>query len=324
MKIFITGATGFIGNHLLGLLSETRHELRCLARKTSDIRPLEEAGVSIISGDVTEKVSLLEGMKGCDWVVHMASSFVFWIPCKGVYSEVNIRGTQNVMESALETGISKIVSVSSVGVWGNAAHPITEETPFGSERYSEYLKTKYEGDLITWRLYKEKGLPVVMVYPSAVVGPNDPKATGRYIRNFALGRMPAQVLTNALFPFIYVKDVCTAILKALEKEDNIGEKYIVSSANLTFGEVNKMISEISGRKLPIIKLPKWLTALNSYLLTGLANLIKRPPLWDMSVDQISLMKHGYLFDGSKTERELAFKYTPIRAAFEEAIASFLE
>jgi dihydroflavonol-4-reductase len=322
MKIFITGATGFIGNHLLGLLSETEHELRCLARKTSDVHPLEKVGADIIIGDVKDKDSLLEGMKGCDWAVHMASSFVFWVPDNCVYSDVNIQGTQNVMESALETGISKIVSVSSVGIWGNAALPVSEETPYGSERYSKYLKTKYEGDLITWQLYKDRKLPVVMIYPSAVVGPNDPKATGRYIKNFALGRMPAQVLTRASFPFIYVKDICAAILKALEKEGNIGEKYIVSSANLTFGEVNKMISEISGKKLPFIKLPKWLTTFNSYILTGVANLIRRPPLWDMSVDQISLMKRGFEFDGSKTERELGFKYTPIREAFEEAIASF--
>jgi dihydroflavonol-4-reductase len=154
------------------------------------------------------------------------------------------------------------------------------------------------------------------------MGADDPKACGRYINNFAKGRMPAQVLIKCLFPFVHVKDVAEAIVKACEKQDNIGEKYIVSAENLTFGEINQMISEISGQKLPFLKLPVWMTMTTSYFLTGLANLIRKPPLWDMSVDQISLMKQGFEIDGSKTERELGIKYIPIFNAIQEAIESF--
>lgn len=161
-----------------------------------------------------------------------------------------------------------------------------------------------------------------MIHPSAVIGPNDPKAAGRYIKNYALGRMPAQVLTKALFPWVHVKDVSKAIIKALEKENNIGERYLVSNENLTFGEINNMISEISGKNLPKLKFPDWLTMLNAYILTGLANLIRKPPIWDMSVDQISLMKQGFKVNGIKAERELGFTYTPVRAGIEDAIASF--
>ena len=321
MKIFITGATGFIGTHLLKRLSGTAHELHCLVRKTSNIEAVKEAGARIIIGDVTDKNALIEGMKGCDGLLHLASSFVFWVPDKRVFPDVNIVGNRNVMESALETGISKVVSVSSATVYGNAEWPITEETPFGSEHASRYVQTKYEGELIAWQLYREKKLPLVMVYPSAVIGPDDPKATGRYIRNYASGRMPAQVLTEAVFPFVHVRDVCEVIVRALEKENNIGEKYLVSAENHSFGEMNNMIGEISGTKLPFIKFPDWLTMLNAYFITGLANLIKRPPIWDMSVDQMRLMKQGFMIDGSKVERELGIEYTPIRIALEEAIAS---
>ena len=322
MKIFITGSTGFIGTYLVNRLAKTQHELYCLAREKSETRFLEEIGVNIIKGDVTDKNSLLKGMEGCNWVAHLASSFVFWLPRKKAFKDVNITGTQNVMESALERGISKVVYVSTAAIYGNAKWPITEETPVGTERASKYVQTKYEGDLIAWDLYEKSKLPLVVIYPSAVVGANDPKACGRYFKNYAEGRMPAQVLTKFNFPFVHVKDVAEAIVKALEKENNIGEKYIVSAANHTWGEINQMISEISGTKLPFLKLPIWMTVMNSYILTGMANLIKKPPLWDMSVDQINLMKQGFKFDGSKVERELGITYTPVYNGIREAIESF--
>ena len=322
MKIFITGSTGFIGTYLVNRLAKTQHELYCLAREKSETRFLEEIGVNIIKGDVTDKNSLLKGMEGCNWVAHLASSFVFWLPRKKAFKNVNITGTQNVMESALERGISKVVYVSTAAIYGNAKWPITEETPVGTERASKYVQTKYEGDLIAWDLYEKRDLPLVVVYPTAVIGANDPKACGRYFKNYAEGRMPAQVLTKFNFPFVHVKDVAEAIVKALEKENNIGEKYIVSAANHTWGEINQMISEISGTKLPFLKLPIWMTVMNSYILTGMANLIKKPPLWDMSVDQINLMKQGFKFDGSKVERELGITYTPVYNGIREAIESF--
>jgi dihydroflavonol-4-reductase len=322
MKIFITGGTGFIGRYFVERLLQTEHKLLCLARETSKLQFLKDAGVDILIGDVTDKSSLQKGMEGCDCVVHLASSFVFWFPDNRVFHNVNVTGTRNVMESALEKDISKVVYVSTAAVYGNAEWPIREETPVGSERASKYVLTKYQGDLIAWKLYKEKKLPLVVIYPSAVVGANDPKACGRYIKNYAQGNMPAQVLTKLYFPWIHVKDVAEAILKALEKENNIGEKYIVSAENHTWGEINQMISEISGKKLPFLKLPTWMTVLTSYLLTGIANLIRKPPIWDMSVDQINLMKQGFKIDGSKVEKELGVTYTPIYDGIKEAIESF--
>ncbi|MEN8097893.1 MAG: NAD-dependent epimerase/dehydratase family protein [Chloroflexota bacterium] len=322
MRIFVAGATGFIGTHLVTHLAETKHELVCFARNTSDLSTLKKLGVTIAIGDITDKESLKRGMVGCDWVANLANLFLFWVPDEQIYTDVNVEGTRNIMEAAIETGISKVVHVSTGTVWGNAEWPITEDTPVGKQRASKYAQTKYKGDLIAWRFYEEQGLPLVMVYPSAVLGADDPKAAGRYVKNFAKRRMPAQILTNVKFPFVYVGDVCEAVLQALEKEGNIGEKYIVSGDNLTFGEFNHLICDVAGVPLPPLSLPDAVTVLNSRLLTGLSNLIKKPPLLDLSVDQVALMKQGFILDGSKAERELGFRYTPIRQAVEEAIASF--
>lgn len=323
MKIFITGATGFIGSHLVRRLKQTGHQLFCLVRKTSDVHLLKELDAALIFGDVTDKSSLLQGMKGCDWVMNLANVYSFWEPDKRVFTRVNVEGTRNVMESALEASISKVVHVSSVVVYGKPQDiPFAEESQIGPVRFSEYARTKYSGDLIAWELYEKKKLPLVMIYPAGVLGAGDPKATGKYIRNLIHRKMPSTVFDDRVFTFVHVKDVAEAIVRAAEKENNIGQKYIIGKYQLTFGEINRMVSEISRVPLPKFKLPDFMAMFNAHLLTWVANLIKKPPLWGMAIDQIRAMKEGVRADGSKAERELGINYTPIRVALEEAIASF--
>jgi dihydroflavonol-4-reductase len=325
MKMFITGATGFIGTHLVKRLAQTEHELICLVRNTSKVDSLKELGVTIITGDVTDKHSLLEGMKGCQLVINLATVYSFWEPNKKIYADVNVEGTRNVMECALETGISKVVHVSTVGIYGKPTDsPFTEESLVGPVRFSQYFQTKYEGDLIAWELYKKRGLPLVMIYPAAVLGPGDSKATGQYIKDLINRRLPARVFEDSILTWVHVRDVAETISRALEKENNIAEKYLVGKHQLTMREINEMISEISGVPLPKIHLPDFLVMINAALLTWWADIIKKPPLWGMSKDQIRTMKEGFRIDGSKAERELGIIYTPIRVALEEAIASFQE
>ncbi|MGE5679701.1 MAG: NAD-dependent epimerase/dehydratase family protein [Bacillota bacterium] len=317
MKIFITGGTGFIGRHTVELLSKTNHQLILLTRQTSDtsfLNRLSNQNITCVKGDLNDEQSLLNGMKGCDAVINIAALYTLWEPDRSIYSKVNIKGTQNVMECALKSGIKKVVHISTAGVFGKpAAVPFNEESPQGTNQVSEYFITKYEGDRIVWELFEKKKLPVVVIYPVAVLGPEDPKTTGRYVQNLIHRRLPATVFTDKMFSFVCVKNVAEAIVKALEKENNIGEKYLISNCRLTWGQFNKLVSEMSGVSLPKIKLPEIVTKTNAYLLTGLANLIKRPPLWDMSVDQMNVMKQGFSVDGTKAEKELGIKYASIEA-----------
>jgi dihydroflavonol-4-reductase len=324
MKTFITGATGFIGSHLVKRLLQSEHELYCLVRKINPASErLKGQGVTLGIGDVTDKASVLRGMEGCDWVFHLASLYSFWAPDPDIFKVVNVDGTRNVMECALDTRVSKVVHVSTAGIFGKPDEcPFTEESKVGPIRYSEYFKTKYEGDQIVWDLHKSRGLPVVVVYPTAVLGADDPKATGQYINNLIHRRMPATVFNNSYFTFVHVKDVAEVIVRAAEKAGNIGEKYLAGKQQMTFGEINQMVSEISGVPLPWMRLPNSLTMLNAALLTGLANVLKKEPLWGMSTSQMKTMQAGVRADGSKVERELGISYTPVRVALEEAIGSF--
>ena len=322
MKIFITGGTGFIGIELVKRLEKTEHKLCCLVRKTSNVRLLKGMRVNLVWGDVTDKNSLLPGMEGCDWVINLANVYSFWEPDKRLFTQVNVEGTRNIMESALQTGISKMIHVSTVVIYGKPQDiPFTEESEVGSVRFGEYSRTKYMGDLIAWEYYQKRGLPLVVIYPAAVLGPGDPKATGKYLQNLLHRRLPATVFDDSFFTFVHVKDVAEAIVRAVEKENNIGQKYIIGKHQLTFGEINRMVSEISGVPLPKIHMPDYLAVINAHLLTWIADLIKKPPLWGMAIDQIRVMKEGVRADGSKGERELGITYTPIRNALEETIAS---
>ena len=236
MKIFITGGTGFIGRYTVELLTKTNHQLVLLTRKTSNtsfLNKLSNKNITIVEGDLTDIQSLLNGMKGCDAVINIAALYTLWEPNKKIYSKINIEGTKNVMECSLKSGIKKIVHISTMGVFGKPSEePFNEKTPAGPTQVSEYFRTKYEGDRIAWDLFEKKGLPLVVIYPVCVLVPGDPNASANYIQNLINRRLPATVFKDSIFSFVCVKDVAQAIVNALEKENNIGEKYLVGNCRL--------------------------------------------------------------------------------------------
>lgn len=322
MRVFVTGGTGFVGKATVKRLVEGGHQVRCLVRRASRTSELEELGCELAYGDVTDKASVLEGIRGCEWVVHLANVYSFWEKDKGTYRRVNVEGTRNVMEAALEAGVSKVAHVSTLVVWGNTPDsPFDEESPVGTERFTEYARSKHEGDEVVWGLYRQRGLPVVVLYPGAVLGAGDPKPTGQYVRDLIERRVPARIFEDSAFTFVHVNDVAEAIWRALEKEGNVGEKYLVGKHSHTMGEVTRMVSEISGVPLPKRRLPGPVVMAGAALMTRVADLTDKPPPSGMSTDQMRNIREGAVFDGSKSERELGLAYTPIREAIEEEVAS---
>ena len=323
MRVFITGGTGFIGTHLIERFARSGHDITCLVRESSDTGKIKGIGAEMVTGDIRNMESMLDGMKGADWVVNLANVYSFWEPRSQVYSEVNVEGTRNLMACSLAVGVSKVLHVSSMAVFGKPRDcPFTEKSPVGPVRFSEYARTKYEGERVAWTFHQEKGLPLVVLYPGGILGPGDPKASGQYIQNLIHRRMPCTVCNDSIITWVGVKDVAEAIVRALEKEDNVGEKYLVGKQRLSIKEMNEMVSEISGVDLPKAHLPDRLVTPISRFLTWWADLIGRPPGWGMAADQIRTMRMGFSGDGSKAERELGITYTPIRKAMADAIASY--
>lgn len=322
MKAFLTGGTGFVGGWVAARFLEAGHELTCLARPTSRTGSLNRPGVRLVTGDLADRKSLREGLSGCDCLLNVGGAYSFWRADPDQYRRANVNGVRTVLGCAREVGVSRVVHVSTVVAWGRPATTrITEETPFGPACASLYARTKQEGDLLAWEYCRANGLPLTIVHPGAILGPLDPKPTGEYLRRLARGRMPARVLEGASFPFVHVRDVAEVILRAADRRDAGAGRYIAVAENLTFGQVNRMVSEIAGIHLPLLRLPDPVAEAGAAFLTGVANVLRKPPPWGMSLDQIRTMRLGLVFDGRKAERELGIRYTPIRRAIEEEIGT---
>ena len=323
MRAFVTGATGFIGTHLVRRLAQTEHELCCLVRQSSDICELERLCIPVIIGDVTHKDSLYEGMKGRDWVFHLASIYSYWEPSSQTYTEVNVNGTKNVMECALEMGVSKSSTSARLPFTASRLTVLStrkaRSDPFGS---ASTPVLNMGGTLLPGSFTKSMASPLVTIYPGAALGSGDQKATGRYVGDLVSRGLPATALDDAVLTYVHVRDVVESIIRAAEMENNLGQRYLLGKHQHALEEINKMVSEISSVPLPRLHLPDPLVMVTATLLTAVADMLKVPPIWRMSRDQMRTIKEGYRFDGTKAERELGITYTPIRAALEEAIASY--
>ena len=148
----------------------------------------------------------------------------------------------------------------------------------------------------------------MILYPGAVLGAGNPKANGQYIRDLVEGRVPGMVLEDSALTWVHVNDVVEAIVRALEKEGNEGEEYLVGRHALTMGELTHLVCEISGAPRPKVSVPDRMVMAGAMLLTKVADLSGRPPLLGMSTDTMRNLKEGAVFDGSKAERELRAKH----------------
>ncbi len=318
-RILVTGATGFVGLAVVSFLVQSGYKPHGLARERSDTSALErmQPNVTVHRGDLADKRSLVAAMDGCEWVLNCAGLNSFWEPDEQAFHQINIEGTRNVMEAALEAQVAKVVHVSTVMAYGFPATLPFDERAQPGVHFSEYARSKYEGDRIAWALHETAGLPLVVVYLAAVVGAGDRKSVMQ-ISRFLHGQIPAMIDSQSLFTYVYVGDAARAIVRAAEKEGNEGERYLVGNQRLTTMEYFGIISQVSGMAMPRWTIGRRTALLLSRLMSDWARLTKRPPL--MPYD---LMRTAYrgslLFDGSKAERDLGIRYTPVRVALQEAV-----
>lgn len=320
MKIFITGATGFIGTHLIRHLAETNHHPLCFVRKSSNTRELEKTGIDFVRGDIREKASLRDAMDGCNWVIHLAGTSSFWERNNQTYTDTNITGTRNVMECALETGITKVVHVSSMAVYGKpSALPFNEESTIGPARFSMSARTRYEGDLVAWGLHIKKNLPLVVCYPGVVLGQGSTNHLASLIQRIIQHRLPAKAFLNSIHTYTHVNDVILSIIQAAEQDNTIGQRFLIGNHRMQTRELLAMVSSISGAHLPVATIPDSAAMACAHVLTALADITQRPPLWGMAADFARTAREGMIADGTKVQRVLGIMYTPIKDALADEI-----
>jgi dihydroflavonol-4-reductase len=328
--VLVTGATGFVGGAVAERLAQAGHEVHCLARPGGASRLRQRfPWARVHLGDLGDPTSLRGALEGRDWLLHCAGLNSFWerVPYgrgtgprrrgSSPYRRINVEGTRNVMNAALAAGVRKVVHVSTVMAYGFPREmPFRETSPPGPHM-SGYARSKHDGDALAWDLQARGGLPLVVVYLAAVVGPGDPKAVMQ-IRRVVEGRLPMLIRSDSRFTFVHIRDAAEAIVRAAERERNEGEAYLVGGERFSTAEYLSLISELAGVSLPKLALGRFPILPLARLLTFWAALTGRPPLLPLDLMRTEF-RGSLLFDDGKTRRELGITYTPVREALREAI-----
>jgi len=321
MKVFVTGATGFIGASLVRELLSEGCSVRALVRPGSDRRNLAGLDLELWEGDLRDRGSLEQGLAGCETLYHAAADYRLWTRRPADMYEINVDGTRNILEAALSRGLSRVVYTSSVGTLGNPGNgvPGNESTPVTlADMVGHYKKSKFLAEREA-ESFVARGVPLVIVNPSTPVGALDvkPTPTGKIIVDFLNRRMPAYLDTG--LNLIDVTDCARGHLLAA-RHGRVGEKYILGNENLTLREIFAMLAEITGLPAPRVRLPYTPILLAAYVNEAISRVTRREPLIPLA--GVQMARKFMFFDASKAVSELGLPQSPVAGALRKAVEWF--
>jgi dihydroflavonol-4-reductase len=257
MKAFVTGGTGFIGGRVARKLRERGDEVVALVRDQAKAGALRDLGCRLVEGDLSSDEAIRHGIEGCQSTFHVAAVYKVGIPQSERWAmrEANVRGTERVLDAAVDAGVNRIVYVSTVGVFGNTKGKIVDETYMhpGDDFLSCYEETKYLSHEVALDR-SAKGAPVVIVQPGGVYGPGDHSEIGNIIEQTRTGKLKLLMFPDLGFNLVHVEDVADGILLAHDK-GKIGESYVLGGQIATMRDLIEKVAELSDRKAPKRELP---------------------------------------------------------------------
>lgn len=322
--ILVTGATGFLGNHVARALLAREEQLRVLVRKTSRLDLLDGlTGIEKTEGDLRDRASLERAVRGCSMLFHVAADYRFDVRDPEEMHRSNVEGTRHLLEAAGQAGVARIVYTSTVGCIGLPASGAlgTEETPVTLDMMiGDYKRSKFLAETVVLE-FAEQGLPVVVVNPTAPVGEFDakPTPTGEMIVRFLRRKMPAVIDTG--LNLIDVRECAEGHLLAAER-GRTGHRYILGCRNMTLLDICQALSQISGIPAPTFKLPYFVAYLSGWCSTRFARLIGKTP--SISLEGVRMARKRMFVDCSKAVRELSLPQTPPEDALARSVAWFRE
>ena len=313
MRVFVTGGNGFIGSRVVRKLREGGHDVRCLLRKTSDTKRIDDLQFERHYGDVRDAASMAEGMKGTDGCIHLAS-VSSWDQIRSPDLESTVLdGTKNILDAAVQAGNLRTLYVSSATAVNASPQPkpFDEKSPFELDatplRYA-IAKNKAEKMVAD---YVAKGLPVVIVNPAEVYGPDDTGfITAGNIRDM-IKDWPALACYGGT-AVTYVDDVADGIIAAFMK-GRVGERYILGGDNLSVEELVRLVLAITGQKKPVVRIP------NGPLKWGIGTMARiglPTPVIPEVVDYATMF---FFMDSTKAKSELGYTPRPARQALEPVV-----
>jgi len=323
-KIFVTGATGFIGTRLTQALVERGHLVRALCRREQvpappgfgpgKPGPLQHPAVELVRGDITDAVSMLRGMVGCSRVFHLAAYARNWAPDPRTFYRMNVAGMANVFAAARQLGITRVVLTSSIVTLGPTGRGVVgdEAMPRLTQEYlTEYEATKAtaERQALEWAA---GGFPVVIVNPTRVFGPGhltEGNSVSRLIDDYDRGRMPLLINRGVnVGNYVLVDDVVQGHLLAMER-GRVGERYILGGENATLRQLFRLIDRVSGKRHFQVLARPFIPLLFAWLQKKRAEWFGTFPTITPGWVRTFLVDWAYRSD--KAVRELGYRPTPL-------------
>ncbi len=320
MKALVTGASGFIGNNVAKALLDDGFQVRALVRGNSTFT--KEYGGELAQGDIRDVESVRQAVHGCDVVFHVAALYTFWHRDPRTIYEVNVQGTKNVLQASLEAKVQRVVYTSTVST---VAPPepgqVSNEDDYAMPEHlvGSYKRSKFQAEQEAMKLW-EKGLPLVVVNPTAPVGRGDvkPTPTGKTVLDFIRGRMPAYMETG--LNIVDVEDVARGHILALKK-GRPGQRYILGNRNMSLKEIFAVLAEVTGKRPPKLKIPYWLGLTAGYIDDAIeGKMLRMEPR--IPLEGVKIARHPMYVDCSKAVKELGLPQTPAEEALAKAVKWF--
>jgi dihydroflavonol-4-reductase len=314
-RVFLTGASGLIGGALGEGLRARGDEVVALARSDAAERALAGRGMRVVRGDVLDEDALAAGMAGCELAHHVAGVNTMCPTDPAALIHVNVRGAESAVRAAARAGVRRVVLTSSAASLGEARGTVgTERTAHRGTYLSLYERSKREGELAAFEAAGRHDVELVSINPSSVQGPGRAGGTGRILIAYLNGRLPAFVDTQ--FSIVDIADCVEGHLLGAERGVP-GERYLLSGATLTSREALEIVSELSGIRRDVRFLPPRVAAAGAALVEAAFRARGRKP--PVCREMVRTLLHGHRYDGSRAERELGLRYTPVSETFRRTI-----
>jgi dihydroflavonol-4-reductase len=323
LRVFITGATGFVGSHVARRYADAGAQLRLLTRSTSRLDALAGLDAETVIGDLRNPAGLRSALTECDALVHVAADYRLWVRNPKEMYSANVDGTRELLKLARKVGVERVVYTSSVATMGFKADGtiVDEATPVSlADMIGHYKRSKFLAEQEAIQAARA-GQHVIILNPTTPIGPGDakPTPTGRIIVDFLNRNFPAYVDTG--LNLVDVSEVARMHLVALD-HGTPGERYILGGENLTLKQILDRMSAITGLPSPTMKVPHAVAMAFAFFDENFTGKLrgKEPRA---TVEAVRMGKKMMFASSAKAERELGFKVLPIYNALRSAIEWFI-
>jgi len=326
MRLFVTGATGFVGVHVARLAAQQGAELRVLARPTSNLTYLPQHA-EVVTGDLRDVAAFASALQGCDALIHVAADYRLWVPDPAEMYKANVEGTRALLRLAREAGVPRVVYTSSVATMGFHGEAVVDEATQVSEAamIGHYKRSKWLAEQVAMEAARA-GQQVIVLNPTTPVGALDrkPTPTGRIVVDFLNRNFPAYVDTG--LNLVDVQEVARIHLVALERGAptlTMQDRYILGGENLTLKQILDELAAITGLPSPTMKVPHAVAMAFAFFdetITG--KLRGKEPR--ATVEAVRMGKKRMFASSAKAERELGLRVLPVEAALRAACMWFVE